>query len=853
MLTSSVLYGYSEALGEKVTLDILKTGGRTLEAAVKNDSKFVEGLKEKAMKDWFGSAFNFVGGKAVDFANENISEQFTNISQNAVDKFVLGKNVNLLDNTGTVFKDTSILTSLMLTAPHIAGLAIRPFLSADQTKAVEDTSAEMKKYIELLKNPALSPAERKVFSNKIKELTEKSAQAFKDTIKDIEGMPNNVFRTILKAGNEINSIKEKAKAIYNSESPDKMQAIKVLEDEYKQKKYALNSLINRTKMISQLKGEFSNEDKAKLFNLTNREQDLKQEIKDLKDEPNSSAVIAEKNLELKQINEDIGNIVAAEKVSAFTKKTLAAAKSGDIGDNIFVFDTSEEADAKAKSLGLSMVEEVKDKDGNVIDEIRSEGLEYEGNIIIDKQQAAKMFAFNVAGHELLHKVLRKTIYRTEEIKDKDGNVIGKKEVGAGAVRNMTMALKTYLNNLNPETLNDKDFKARLALYNTQGKSVKAEETLTIFADALRLGELELNETALTKVGDFIRRALQDLGWINIKFKDGKDVLNFLKDYNKAIEKGNLGKAITKVAKEGATVVKGKDGIKNYKDDFKEVVKRSKTKSESLKDQLEELEDNEGDYDPDDFDQQIKSLKAQIARAIEKEKTEVKSEVKKEASEEDIVKEIINNEKGSISSDKVQSIFEEKGVNGAAEIIKLFKPITNKIVNKRKDAPGFDRELLTDEIETGVGGILDLIAKYKPESGIPLAAWINKYLPVRAIATSRRILDKEFNKDVTEEKGLLAEEASQEVKEKPSRRFRGNRPRPRLSLRAAAAQLRSAAPRCSAWRRRYPRRYCRNCPGPRPAGTAPRSPARGAPSRRRSRRRRAGGTCPSRRRRCGRIS
>jgi hypothetical protein len=452
--------------------------------------------------------------------------------------------------------------------------------------------------------------------------------------------------------------------------------------------------------------------------------------------------------------------VAAEKVSAFTKKTLAAAKSGDIGDNIFVFDTSEEAEEKAKEFGQSLI----DKEGN-----RAEGLEINGNIIIDKQQAAKMFAFNVAGHELLHKVLRKTIYSTEEIKDKEGNVIGQKEVGA--VRGMTMALKTYLNNLDPETLNDKDFKARLALYNKEGKSVKAEETLTIFADALRLGELELNETALTKVGDFIRRALQDLGWINIKFKDGKDVLNFLKDYNKAIEKGKLGKAITKVAKEGATVVRGKEGIKNYKDDFNEVVKRSKTKSESLKDQLEELEDNEGDYDPDDFDQQIKSLKGQIARAIEKEKTEVKPEVKKEASEEDIVKEIINNEKASISSDKVQSIFEEKGVNGAAEIIKLFKPITNKIVNKRKDAPGFDRELLTDEIETGVGGILDLIAKYKTESGIPLAAWINKYLPVRAIATSRRILDQQFNKDASEEKGLIASETADQsfaetAKEKP---------------------------------------------------------------------------------------
>jgi hypothetical protein len=115
---------------------------------------------------------------------------------------------------------------------------------------------------------------------------------------------------------------------------------------------------------------------------------------------------------------------------------------------------------------------------------------------------------------------------------------------------------------------------------------------------------------------------------------------------------------------------------------------------------------------------------------------------------------------------VQDIYNEKGLAGANDIIKLFKPITKRIVDKRRDAPGFDRELLTDEIETGVGGILDLIQKYNPDSGVPLAAYINKYLPVRAIATSRRILEGDFKKDVTEEKGLMAEETVSEAKEKP---------------------------------------------------------------------------------------
>ena len=83
-----------------------------------------------------------------------------------------------------------------------------------------------------------------------------------------------------------------------------------------------------------------------------------------------------------------------------------------------------------------------------------------------------------------------------------------------------------------------------------------------------------------------------------------------------------------------------------------------------------------------------------------------------------------------------------------------------------DAPGFDRELLTSEIETGDGGLFYLIRSYKPGTGVPLAAYINKQLPLRAIAASRRVLDKDFSKDVTEEKGLIAEETVSEVKEKP---------------------------------------------------------------------------------------
>ena len=122
-----------------------------------------------------------------------------------------------------------------------------------------------------------------------------------------------------------------------------------------------------------------------------------------------------------------------------------------------------------------------------------------------------------------------------------------------------------------------------------------------------------------------------------------------------------------------------------------------------------------------------------------------------------------------ASDRVQRIYEDKGTKGAFDIINEFKPIVNKIVDKRKDAPNFDRQLLTDEIETGQRGILDLINEYKPDSGVPLAAFINKFLPARAIEASRRVLGEEFTQDVTEAKDIAAEEVVTEVKTKPRKK------------------------------------------------------------------------------------
>ena len=111
-----------------------------------------------------------------------------------------------------------------------------------------------------------------------------------------------------------------------------------------------------------------------------------------------------------------------------------------------------------------------------------------------------------------------------------------------------------------------------------------------------------------------------------------------------------------------------------------------------------------------------------------------------------------------TSNNIQSIYDEQGPrDGAFNILNEYEGMANKLANKYQNVPGFDRQLLVDEILTGKRGIYDLIQAYNPKSGVPLAAYINKYVGARSIEAANRILKTNFEQDVTEARGIAARE------------------------------------------------------------------------------------------------
>ena len=169
-------------------------------------------------------------------------------------------------------------------------------------------------------------------------------------------------------------------------------------------------------------------------------------------------------------------------------------------------------------------------------------------IIINKDAALKGGGANVAGHEFLHYFLAETLNKHPELKLALGE-----------------ALSRHVYNIDPRQIRDTDFRARVQTYQQdQGTIPAMEETLNILSDAIANGTYQYSQTAMTKLGDIIRRVLSSFGVV-VEFKDGRDVFNFIRDYNRAFEKGELTSGLRKTIAGGA-VISGQ--VKAFAEDYK---------------------------------------------------------------------------------------------------------------------------------------------------------------------------------------------------------------------------------------------------------------------------------------------
>jgi len=140
-------------------------------------------------------------------------------------------------------------------------------------------------------------------------------------------------------------------------------------------------------------------------------------------------------------------------------------------------------------------------------------------ILINNELSLEDGNVNVGAHEFLHTVLRNTVQNSK-----------------GTAIALGKSLQSYLEGVDSSQVDaNSDYGKRLAAYKNDPANIKGEEAITLFSDAIANGSIKFNENVFTKIGDAFRRTLQAAGIKNVRFNTGRDVYNFVKDYNKSIE------------------------------------------------------------------------------------------------------------------------------------------------------------------------------------------------------------------------------------------------------------------------------------------------------------------------------
>ena len=484
-----------------------------------------------------------------------------------------------------------------------------------------------------------------------------------------------------------------------------------------------------------------------------------QEIADLQNRKKTIDEAFHENIDIKIENkrEALAEIVKPELEKSISRKG-SKAKAADMDVEFLPFGSQEEIDVKKA--------EIIAKGGKVIEDVGyGQSLEFKEDgvtkkvILINDQVSAEDNVYTTGKHETLHPFWEQALKGNPELAIKFGKslmleFLNNKEISGGA--KFLSKFQSYVN--------DSKYSAEDTW----------SEVIPLMSEYLSSGDIQYNpkqeawyKNIGKKISNFLKNPTNKQP-LNLRFDTGKDVFDFIVAYNKSTDAGKgWSAAENKVRLEGAKgalvdddlevnntyVVQEGETIEDVAEKFpditlKQLKQLNKTGGQDLEAGTELIISAE------------KNLVSNIDLELNKQTENKDSDGSAKASKRDT---------GAEASTKVQEIFEAQGVDGAFDIIEQFKPIVSRIVEKRSEAPNFDRQLLTDEIETGKRGIFDLIKEYKPESGVPLAAYINKFLPARAIEASQRVLGEEFTVDVTEATGVMAEEVETEVAAKPTTR------------------------------------------------------------------------------------
>ena len=293
-------------------------------------------------------------------------------------------------------------------------------------------------------------------------------------------------------------------------------------------------------------------------------------------------------------------------------------------------------------------------------------------VVINKAAAAKIKNFTTGQHEILHAILNKSLKNNDET----------------AIR-LGKELKGYLDKLDIDKVKDSKFTQRFNQYKkleAEGKYSEAamyEEVLTLASEAMASGDLKFEQSVFDNMIDMFRQFIRKYLDVDIEINSGRDVYNFIKDYNKSFKEGKVFKSFEGLQLKG------------------DLISEAQTTEETTQQKKSLL-----DVDP--FEQY------RLDPAERKE--------------------------------TVNRLYQEGGLSNLGEIIKPFLPIARDLVKSRQKMDNIGRQerqdLINDYTAATIEKLMQHIQAYDPSKNKDFDGYVNSYVEFKRGSAAKKLQTKE---------------------------------------------------------------------------------------------------------------
>ena len=543
--TSAIIHGTTEVVSERLLIGQI---GRVADALM------VDEFAKKGVSGFVRSTLNLGSRASLDAVQEGFGEGVNTYAQNLSDRLLLGKDVDLLEGVGQSFID-GVLVSGGISTPLLMKNTYRHVIPSKVQAELSKVSNELLELEnELLDNrfktvdgvrqqkikKSLSPQRVAEIESRMNELVNKQTELFETQVKGSVGMSTQDKQRLLDIRSEQHRLKSEANTINDEESYSKKQKEKKLQelkyefsklekerndileadtrtDEEKIADYEKFKLSVQNKIVSYRERKDKKQDVEMLEFENKQEVELYMNEQNLEDNSYLQAEVDAAKSQLRQNKDFRSSDIQTRQHSELSTERRAQLESIVKQGEAIINDNIQQSKEGANEFGFIHTKQ----NGDIVFGINKE------------TSLAKGGRVTTAAHEFLHAVLFNTLKRDPKIQKSFGD-----------------ALNGYINGKFGGV--NQQFLDRMQPY--IGDANMSEEIITIMSESILDGTLNFNEGFFTKIGDGLRRFFQrrfpnTLG--KIKFDSGRDVYNFIKDYNDSIEKNYVNKAIEDVMVRGA--------------------------------------------------------------------------------------------------------------------------------------------------------------------------------------------------------------------------------------------------------------------------------------------------------------